>query len=716
MKRILLSLLLGFTAAHAAPPTTTFVVTSQTVTIPAGGYIVDFWISWFCDDYPRSSAPGRIELRDAGGNLVGRMTASAYQTTGLSTFVSLGSLSDVNWWMSVWSADGAPADGGITGQWHITGVPAGTYTLRFFEYVTWQSPLHATTVWTETAYIDGRPAGSPPTISWTSAPGSAESGQSYSVSAHGHDDDGDLVQVNVWKNGQPFAFAGGGNGTDGDSGNATSDAGPQTVTFTAQAVDASGATSPVITHVVTINAPVNNPPTVTLLSPGGQTVTAGTTLTISARATDPDGNLSGHNLDIQRPAGDWNFQGGFATGEPYQGGPVGSGGDSTRTATFTFADVGTYYVRSGASDGSGWYHSATVAITVVPANQAPTISWTSTPGTVASGQSYSVAAHAHDDDGNLSRVRMWKNGAIFADVPTSGADADASQASTDSGPQSITYTAQAFDAAGAVSSTISQTVTVTAPPPAQYTLTTAAGSGGSVSAGGTFTAGSTAYVTATPDAAHDFVGWSGDGAGTANPLGVLMDRNKTVQANFSVKSFALTTSATSGGAVTPGGTYPYGTLLTLSGTPDATHRFLGWAGDASGTAPSITVLVDRALWVQAVFTDKTSQTISFAPLGNQPVGGAPLTLGATASSGLPVTYALVSGPATLNGNQLTVTGPGAVTVQAGQPGDGEYLPAPSVSRTFNAVAAAVLKYRPAGRTILQGNTTSGATPFVLERP
>jgi hypothetical protein len=34
--------------------------------------------------------------------------------------------------------------------------------------------------------------------------------------AHGHDADGNLTQVNVWKNGSAFAFAGGGNGTDGD--------------------------------------------------------------------------------------------------------------------------------------------------------------------------------------------------------------------------------------------------------------------------------------------------------------------------------------------------------------------------------------------------------------------------------------------------------------------------------------------------------------------
>ncbi len=401
---------------------------------------------------------------------------------------------------------------------------------------------------------------------------------------------------------------------------------------------------------------------------------------------------------------------------------------ATRSGVATFTvPAGTYAITTSPGtrliriSGEGWsgfrLDEESLALPVPP-NTPPTILWTFAPASAAHGQAYTVAARGHDDDGNLAEVKVWKDGQPFAFAGGGdGTDGDSGNATSDAGPATITFTAQAADAAGALSPVITHTVAIAGPPPpAQYTLTTAAGSGGGVTGGGTFTAGSTAYVTATPDSMHEFAGWSGDGAGTANPLSVLMDRSKTVQANFSVKNFALTTSATSGGAVTPGGTYPYGTLLTLSGTPDATHRFLGWAGDASGTAPSITVFVDRALWVQAVFTDKTAQTISFAPLGTQPVGGAPLTLSATASSGLPVSYALVSGPATLTGNQLTVTGPGAVTVQASQPGDGEFLPAPSVTRTFNAVAAAVLKYRPAGRTILQGNTTSGTTPFVLERP
>ncbi len=715
MKIRLLSLLLFLTGIglHAQSVTTGY-PSDQPTTIPTSAYDIRFSVAWFADDYPQNSAPGRIELlRD--GVVVGRVTASHYRNSGPTVSATSGTVDNVSSTVDIFAPNGTPADGFLYGTWHLTGLTPGDYTVRAWTYRTDDRGRYATTVWTETSFDDGyspQPANQAPTIAWISAPSSAGNGQGYTITAHGHDDDGNLSQVNVWKNGQPFAFAGGGNGTDGDSGNPTSDSGPQTITFTAQAVDAAGETSSIITHTVTISAPTNNPPTVTLLSPGGQTVTAGTTLTVSSHATDSDGNITSHNLDIQRPDGVWNYEGGFATGEPYQGGPVGSGGDSTRSAAFTFTDVGTYHVRSAAADPSGWYHSATVDVTVVPANQPPTVAWTSTPGTVSSGQAYSIAAHGHDSDGNLSQVQIWKSGAPFSTAAVSGTDGDASASSSDTGPTTITYTAQAVDSAGAVSATISQTVTINAPPPAQYTLMTIAAAGGTVSAGGTFTSGATASVTAVPDATHDFAGWSGDAGGRTNPLGILMDRNKTVQANFTPRTFALITSASGGGGVSPGGTYPYGTVVTVTATPDATHRFNGWAGDVSGMSPSVTLTVTRALAVQAVFDLKTAQTITFPAIADQNVGaGVPLNI--TSSSGLPVTVT-VTGPASYAAGVLTLTGPGAVSVQATQAGDGTYLPAAPVTRSFNSAAPVVLRYRATGRTILQTGRTAETIPYVIQ--
>jgi len=66
--------------------------------------------------------------------------------------------------------------------------------------------------------------------------------------------------------------------------------------------------------------------------------------------------------------------------------------------------------------------------------------------------------------------------------------------------------------------------------------------------------------------------------------------------------------------------------------------------------------------------------------------GASYQLTARATSGLPVSYSVLSGNATVSGSTLTVTGTGPVTVQASQSTDptGDYAPATPVSESFTA--------------------------------
>ncbi len=77
-----------------------------------------------------------------------------------------------------------------------------------------------------------------------------------------------------------------------------------------------------------------------------------------------------------------------------------------------------------------------------------------------------------------------------------------------------------------------------------------------------------------------------------------------------------------------------------------------------------------------------TQTISFSPPTTVYMSQSPLALVATASSGLPVTLSVVSGPADLTGNALTLNAPGTVKVLAIQAGAGNFLPARSVLRTL----------------------------------
>jgi hypothetical protein len=83
---------------------------------------------------------------------------------------------------------------------------------------------------------------------------------------------------------------------------------------------------------------------------------------------------------------------------------------------------------------------------------------------------------------------------------------------------------------------------------------------------------------------------------------------------------------------------------------------------------------------------KLAQSITFAALADRVFTATPITLSASASSGLTVAFAVLSGPATISGDQLTLTGAGTVTVSATQAGDASYDPAPAVDRSFIVTA------------------------------
>ncbi|MEQ8303498.1 MAG: T9SS type A sorting domain-containing protein [Cyclobacteriaceae bacterium] len=113
--------------------------------------------------------------------------------------------------------------------------------------------------------------------------------------------------------------------------------------------------------------------------------------------------------------------------------------------------------------------------------------------------------------------------------------------------------------------------------------------------------------------------------------------------------------------------------------------------------PNLTcITVDDVAYAEANFADIDPQTsfstdcradneITFNPIANQFLELGTLTLSATSSSGLPVDFEVVSGPASLVGNQLTFTDLGNVTVKAVQPGDDDFKPAIPVEQSFEII-------------------------------
>ena len=86
---------------------------------------------------------------------------------------------------------------------------------------------------------------------------------------------------------------------------------------------------------------------------------------------------------------------------------------------------------------------------------------------------------------------------------------------------------------------------------------------------------------------------------------------------------------------------------------------------------------------QTLTVNKASQSISFSALDNVDlIETTEVTLSASASSGLEVDFTLDSGPATLSGDVLNLTGTGTVFVTATQSGNDNYDAADPVSRSF----------------------------------
>jgi hypothetical protein len=196
--------------------------------------------------------------------------------------------------------------------------------------------------------------------------------------------------------------------------------------------------------------------------------------------------------------------------------------------------------------------------------------------------------------------------------------------------------------------TVDADKTVSAGFVAQFSLAVIASGPGSVTLdppGGLYDAGTSVTVTAVPDPDSAFLGFSGDLTGTTSPQIVVMNANTSVTASFATL-FDVATSATGPGTIAldpPGGTYPAGTVVTVTATPDAGAGFDGFAGDLTGTTTPQLLAVDGDKTVSASFTPlpsyalaltiRGSGTVAIDPPTGPYLSGTVVSLTATPASG-----------------------------------------------------------------------------------
>ncbi len=135
---------------------------------------------------------------------------------------------------------------------------------------------------------------------------------------------------------------------------------------------------------------------------------------------------------------------------------------------------------------------------------------------------------------------------------------------------------------------------------------------------------------------------------------------------------------------------------TLSvGSHSITAHYEGDSTSATSTALALTQVVNKA-----------DQTINFGPLAGKTFGDPDFLVSATSSSGLPVSFSIVSGPATISGNTVHITGAGTVMVRASQTGDTNYNAAPDATQSFEVAKAGQMITFAA-----LGDKTYGNAPF-----
>ena len=141
-------------------------------------------------------------------------------------------------------------------------------------------------------------------------------------------------------------------------------------------------------------------------------------------------------------------------------------------------------------------------------------------------------------------------------------------------------------------------------------VTSADSDKGNVEGGGTFDYGTEITLTATAIKGYRFVRWN-DGT-TDNPRTVVVRQDSAFTAEFEIARYKVTavSSDATMGAVTGGGTFDYGTEITLIATPLRGHVFVQW--DDGNTESTRVVTVEADVTYTALFAprDISQYTIS----------------------------------------------------------------------------------------------------------
>lgn len=362
-------------------------------------------------------------------------------------------------------------------------------------------------------------------------------------------------------------------------------------------------------------------------------------------------------------------------------GPTGISGTGA-SQTITFPSTGTFTV-SVISPNSTNYSASNSPTSVVTVDQLPAVSGGFSPTSISFGQSSTFTFSAAQGSTPLTGISCmyWAGtGTFWVTIPGTNYNLTTWPTSYPNDSTYFIYSSSTFadETASGSSSTKSFVVTPKFSGASNgfgvFAWDSSWAGMASMSSGGltinrTTPTATFANATKPPQSGSTFTAAAGDlNATFVNPY------SSAVAAPSGAIAYTIATGSPNG---TPGSSVGIGTTFTAGLIYVIHANYPGYPSD-----PNYNTAGADSTWT----ISKVNQTITFANPGSQ-AAAVPLTLSATASSGLPVSFTLNSGPATLAGNTLTFTGTGTVSVTAKQAGNTSWNAAADVPQSFQVVSS-----------------------------
>jgi subtilase family serine protease len=254
--------------------------------------------------------------------------------------------------------------------------------------------------------------------------------------------------------------------------------------------------------------------------------------------------------------------------------------------------------------------------------------------TAAAGAHYSRIYLSVDNTINTSDVQLGSD-IYYSSVPAGGSTTETTTFTVPAESPGIYYLGAIVDFYNAVAENDesnntnyrSGTVEIILP---TYTISASvdpAGSG-TVSGTGAYELNQTATLVATPATGYEFVNWteSGGVVSTDPSYAFTVTADRSLVANFQLVTLLLTTEVNPAGTGTAsgGGSYPYGSDVTLSAVPATGYEFVNWTvlGAEVSTDPTYTFTLYENTVATANFTIATlTVTVVAEPADRGTVAG-----------------------------------------------------------------------------------------------